>query len=244
MLLPRIRQFIPLVVTIFSCAAAEPSFDEKTRAEMLAQFSAEEQKLNAAIEKTPDAVPLYSRRGDARMFLARFPEAVADYEKMIALDPSQDAPHWRLGIAYYLAGDFAKSARQFEKYQAHESGDRENGIWHFLANARAKNIDQARAAMIPFTRFDREPFPALYDMFAGKKTGAEVFTEMEKKGLANNETVMFFANYYVGLNEQLTGNPKAAQEHLQRAVQSGASREQGYMWQVARLQFDALAAGK
>jgi lipoprotein NlpI len=244
MLSPLIRQLVPLFAIVFSCAAAEPSFDEKARAGMLARFSAEEQMLNAAIDKTPDAVALYSRRGDARMFLARFAEAIADYEKMIALDPSQDAPHWRLGIAYYLTGDFAKSARQFEKYQNHESGDRENGIWHFLANARAKNIAHARTAMIPFDRFDREPFPALYDMFAGKKTTAEVFAEIEKKNLSKNETVMFFANYYVGLNEQLTGDTKAAREYLQRAVQNAASREQGYMWQVSRLQFEALTAGK
>jgi lipoprotein NlpI len=237
-----LRLLLPLLVVtpIWMSAAAEPSFDEKARAEMLAQYSAEERHLSAEIAKPPAAVLLYSQRGDMRVFLGRFPEAIADYEKMIALDPAQDAPHWRLGIAYYLVGDFAKSARQFEKYQAHESGDRENGIWHFLANARAKDLAQARAAMIPFERFDREPFPALYEMFDGKKTGAEVFAEMERKGLAKDERVMFFANYYVGLNEQLTGDSKAAREHLQRAVAGGASRERDYMWQVARLQFEAL----
>ena len=73
---------------------------------------------------------------------------------------------------------------------------------------------------------------------------AEVFAEMDKKGLAQDERVMFFANYYVGLNEQLTGDPKAAREHLQRAVQGGENRERGYMWQVARLQFEALPDGK
>src|SRR3954467_22160 len=106
------RLFHPVLLlsmTVLSCLAADAPFDAQARKEMLAQYSAEEAKLNAAIEKAPDAVSLYSRRGDARMFLARFPEAIADYEKMIALDPAQDAPHWRLGIAYYLAGDFAKS---------------------------------------------------------------------------------------------------------------------------------------
>ena len=230
------------------CAGADSAFDEKARAEMLARFSADEAALSAQLEKSPASVALHSRRGDARLFLARFTEAVADYEKMIALDAAMDAPHWRLGIADYLAGDFAKSARQFAKYQAHESGDRENGIWHFLANARATSVEKARAEMIAFTRFDREPFPALYEMFAGKKTGAEVFAEVEKKGLAKNAGVMFFANYYVGLNEQLLGDVKAARAHLQRAVVDGwtpdAGGGAGYMWQVARVQFDLLAREK
>ena len=241
-----LRPLISLCVVAFSCAAAESSFDEKARAEMLARFSVDDAALSAQLAKTPDMGALYSRRGDARLFLARFAEAVADYEKMIALDPAEDAPHWRLGIAYYLAGDFAKSARQFAKYQAHESGDRENGIWHFLANARATSIEKARTEMIEFTRFDREPFPALYEMFAGKRTGADVFAEMEKKGLAKNAGVMFFANYYVGLNEQLLGDVKAAREHLRRAVLDGPSAGggAGYMWKVARLQFDLLAREK
>ena len=239
----KFRKLLPLCAVVFSSVAADSSFDEKARAEMLAKFSADERTLSAEIEKSPSSVPLYSRRGDARLFLARFADAVADYEKMIALDPAQDTPHWRLGIAYYLAGDFAKSARQFQKYQEHESGDRENGIWHFLANARATSVTKARGEMIEFTRFDREPFPALYEMFAGKKTGAEVFAEIEKKGLTKNEGVMFFANYYVGLNEQLNGDAKAAREHLQRAVDGAWVRNAGggpgYMWQVARLQREA-----
>src|SRR5438445_13786936 len=94
----RFLHLLPLAVAALTGAAAElSSFDENARKEMLAQFSADEKKLTAEIGQKPAAVPLYSRRGDARMFLARFPEAVADYEKMIALDPAQDAPHWRLG---------------------------------------------------------------------------------------------------------------------------------------------------
>jgi tetratricopeptide (TPR) repeat protein len=106
--------------------------------------AAEKEELNArvrtlteALAGAPDAVRLYSQRGDARLFLGQFKEAVADFEKMIELDPQQDAPHWRLGIAYYFAGEFEKSSAQFLKYQTFESGDRENGICQFLGERTA-----------------------------------------------------------------------------------------------------------
>ncbi len=224
---------------------AEDSVGETTRT-MLARTATELDELTAALAKTPDSVRLYSRRGDCHLFLAHYAEAVTDFEKMIALDPAQDAPHWRLGIAYYFAGDFAKSVRQFEKYQTYETGDRENGIWKFLAQARGENLEKARAEMVVYTRFDREPFPALYDMFAGKRSTDDVFREIESKGLTRDERVMFFAHYYAGLNEALLGHRERAIELTRKAATSawGLTAEGGpaYMWQVARLHADRLAA--
>ena len=224
-------------------AGAESTFDERSRAEMLAKFADSEKQLTAEIQKAPESVSLYSSRGDARLFLGRSADAVADYERMIAIDPAEDAPHWRLGIAYYFAGEFAKSARQFAKYHAYDGRDRENGIWKFLAQARAESVEKARANMLVYEHFDREPFPALYEMLAGARTGAEVFAEIERKGLSRNRSVMFFANYYVGLNESLLGDQKAALDHLRRAVDGGwtGESEPEYMWQVSRLQYEALA---
>ena len=82
-------------------------------------------------------------------------------------------------------------------------------------------------------------------MLAGKKTGAEVLAGAEKKGLKENALVMFFAHYYVGLNEQLLGNTAAGNEHLATAVklaeEAGASGGPGYMGKVARLHYEARA---
>ena len=213
--------------------------DSPADAEMLAGLARDLKACDAALAKTPDSVALVSRRGDCHLFLGEFAKAVADFEKMIALDPAQDAPHWRLGIAYYFAGDYAKSARQFEKYHAHDARDRENGVWKFLAQARMDDLEKARAEMLEYTRFDREPFPALYEMFAGRETTAEVFAGIEQKKLGADERVLFFANYYCGLNEELLGRREEARALLRKAVDSqwGRSAEGGpaYMWQVARL---------
>ena len=68
---------------------------------------------------------------------------------------------------------------------------------------------------------------------------------MEKKSLADDALVMFFAHYYVGLNEDLLGHKDAAREHLAKAValalKSGARGGPGYMGQVARLHYEAMA---
>jgi|GEM_PF-1589723 len=214
----------------------------------VAALKAEVRRLGEALADTPDSIRLLSQRGDAHLFLGQFKESVADFEKMIALDPAQDAPHWRLGIAYYFAGDFEKSSAQFLRYQTYEAGDRENGIWKFLADARRHGVDQARPMMVEYTRFDREPFPDLYDMFAGKMSGEQVLAALEKKGLARDGAPQFFTHYYVGVNEALLGRPEQGLVLLEKAVASqwGRTAEGGpaYMWRCARLHRDEVAAGK
>jgi lipoprotein NlpI len=244
--------FSTILMLAFSAAcglAAESDvITEQMRTRMRAEFSQQIADTDAVLEKDPQLVQAYSARGDARLFLGDFRGAVADFEKMIALDPKQDAPHWRLGIAYYFAGDFAKSARQFEKYHAYDGRDRENGIWKFLAQAKADGIAKARTQMLAYTRFDREPFPSLYEMFARKKSPDDVLAEVEKKGLTTQAEVVFFANYYAGLIEDLLGNRARALELLAKAVASPAGRDArggaGYMWQVARLHWERLRSEK
>jgi len=219
------------------------------RAQLLAEFTVDLKKWDAEIAADPRAVEAYSHRGDAQLFLGRFSAATADFEKMIALDPTQDAPHWRLGIAYYLAGQFAKSARQFEKYHSYDGGDRENGIWRFLAQAKSDGIEKARGEMLVYTHFDREPFPALYQMFAGKKTPEDVLAEMKRRGLESDENALFFGRYYAGLDEELLGRHERALELVSEAVAGplkGGTRAAAlpYMWQVARVHFDVLREGK
>ena len=235
-----------LALAVTLTRADEPPIPSEVRGKMIAAIEERRKSLDAVLEKSPDTLNALTQRGDARLFLGDAKGAVADFEREIALDASHDAPHWRLGIAYYFAGEFAKSAKQFAKYHAYDGHDRENGVWHFIARARSEGVEKARVGMLEYTAFDREPFPALYEMFAGKKTGAEVLIEMEKKGLKDNATVMFFAHYYVGLNEDLLGHREAARDHLAKAVKfafkANAKGGPGYMGQVARLHYEQMLA--
>jgi lipoprotein NlpI len=225
--------------------AAEPAPWPEWRAPMLTQFAEELKTLDASLASAPDSMQALSRRGDRHLFLGNFPQAVADYERMIVLDPKEDAPHWRLGIAYYFTGQFAKSARQFEKYHAYDGRDRENGIWKFLAQEKVDGLEKARAEMLSYTIFDREPFPSLYEMFAGKKSPDEVLAEISRKGLEGETQVVFFGNYYAGLDEAILGRRQRGLELLEKAVslpQARAGGGPGYMWQVARLHWEKLRA--
>lgn len=241
-----------ILLALLSPGGGEALSAEPTPAELAAHatetasLKADVQRLTAALAVTPDSIRLLSQRGDALLFLGRFQESVADFEKMIALDSAQDAPHWRLGIAYYYAGDFAKSSAQFLKYQSYEAGDRENGIWKFMADVPVHGLEKARTMMVEYTRFDREPFPDLYRMFAGTLTGDEVLSALKTKGLARDGAPQFFAHYYVGVNEELLGRREQALALLNKAVDSawGRTAEGGpaYMWRCARLHRDQLAA--
>ncbi len=240
---------VSLFVALASiAAAASPPIPAVEREKMLGEFTAQIGVLNRSIENAPGDPALYSRRGDRRLFLGRFAEAVDDFEKMIALNPALDAPHWRLGIAYHFAGQWAKSAKQFEKYHAYDGRDRENGIWKFLADVKTNGLEAAQRSMLPYTRFDREPFPSLYDMFAGAKSTDDVFGGITERKLTADGAVMFFANYYGGLNEEIHGRRAKALALLREAVSSewGRSAEGGpaYMWQVARLHYESLAETK
>lgn len=247
-----------LLLVVAGKAAEPPASTPLAAAEHAGLITAFEKQLAAldtAVSQAPEDGALRSRRGDLRLFLGRFHESIEDFEKMIALDPAQDAPHWRLGIAYYFAREWKKSAQQFEKYHAHDGRDRENGIWKFLAQAKDEGIEKARVEMLVYTRFDREPFPALYEMFAGRKPAEELFSEIINKGLEKDTKVMFFAHYYAALNEELLAGERAsltsetrrkmALAHLEKALacftpETASRGGPGYMWQVARLHLETL----
>ena len=229
-----------LFTTALVSPAAEPLWPE-WRAPLIFKFAKELKEADTAVAREPNSKQEYSQRGNLLFFLARYPDAIADFEKMIALDPSEDAPHWRLGIAYYFVGEYARAARQFEKYDAYDGHlDRENGIWRFLAQVHTDGLEKARAGMLVYKEFDREPFPALYEMFAGRITPDDLVAEIEQKGFADHPQVGFFGFFYVGLDEEVLGHKAHAIELLKRAVDIMPNPNTVYMWNVARLEWERL----
>ncbi|WP_414660460.1 DUF4440 domain-containing protein [Horticoccus sp. 23ND18S-11] len=241
----RVRQVRFIGTPERTVLAAEPPLPAAERDAMLAAYRTELAALETAAARSPRDVAVYSRRGDRQLFLGNAAAAVTDFERMIALDPTQEAPHWRLGIAYYFSGKFAAASKQFEKYHAYDGGDRENGLWKFFCDVEVAGADRARAAMLRYTRFDREPFPGLYALAAGSTTTAEFFADLKARELLTNPQVMFFAHYYAGLHEARLGHSDLALALLREAVANrwARSAENGptYMWQVARLHFEARA---
>ena len=235
-----LRTFLATILAASTLFAGDPPIPAEARELFQQVLLARLKAADEALAKAPSDTDLLTARGDARLFLGDAKGAVADFEKEITLDASHDAPHWRLGIAYYFAGEFTKSARQFAKYHAYDGHDRENGVWKFFAQAQADGIPKAREEMLAYTEFDREPFPAIYEMLAGKITAAEVLAGLEKRSLQNDPVVMFFAHYYIGVNEELLGHAEAAREHLSAAVKLSMQARAGYMGQCARLHYERL----
>jgi lipoprotein NlpI len=204
-------------------------------------LDAEIEALSAKLAKAPKEVELYSRRGDKYFFRGKFGPACADYEKMVALKPELDTSHWRLGIAYFYAREYGKAARQFEVYHSFDQVDRENGIWRYLSQYRAYGKEKAREDLLKYEKDDREPFPDLYKMFAGKLAGDDVLKKIESASIAADERDkrLFYAHLYVGLNDAVEGRGDSAAKHLEAAVKNRwgarAGGGPGHMWHVGRL---------
>ncbi|MDX1966992.1 MAG: hypothetical protein SFV23_07470 [Planctomycetaceae bacterium] len=237
------RAAAALLIAGLSLCAAEPRDEHRmeSTAEIERDAAATVTSATAAIDKDPKSLRHFSQRGDAYFFLGKFREAVSDYDQMVVLNPAEDAGHWRRGIAYFYAKRYADAAGQFERYHSFDNVDRENGIWRYLSQVKAYGRDKAREGLLKYEKDDREPFPAVYELFAGRTTpeailqgiaAAEVSAEEREKRL-------FYAHLYIGLNEAIEERPDTALRHLRKAAANSWGPTAGYgpryMWQVARL---------
>jgi lipoprotein NlpI len=205
-------------------------------------------RLNMQIEEAPKTFNLYSDRGDALFFRGKFAEAVADYEKMVGIQPQAETSHWRKGIAYFYAKRYKEAARQFENYHEFDNVDRENGIWRYLSQAKALGRDKAREGLLKYEKGDREPLPDVYRLFAGEVTADELLKKIRAAELTprDRDQRLFYAELYVGLNEFVDGRLESAEKHLDQAAKNEwgarAGSGPGWMWHVARVHRDLLAA--
>jgi lipoprotein NlpI len=183
------------------------------------------------------------------MFLAMFPEAVADYQKMSELDPASDASHWRLGIALFYASKPDKAAAQFDKYHSFDNVDRENGIWRYFSHYRAFGAEKAREQLLKYEKDDRPPFPEVYRLFEGNMTPEQVLAAIpDKLDAKERQPRLFYSNLYIGLNHVVEGHSEPARPVLLKAIQNDWPRSAGYgpdyMWHVGRLQYFELLKKK
>ena len=198
------------------------------------------------VQDMPSAVGAYSRRGDVYFFLGRFPESVADYDTMVELDDSLKASHWRRGIALFYAGRYQDAAGQFESYHSFDQVDRENGIWRYLSQHKAHGRAKAREGLLKYQKDDREPFPAVYKLFAGTISPDQILDDIRAADLSKDdrEQRLFYAHLYIGLNYAVEGDPERARFHLAEATRNSWGPAAGYgpayMWHVARLHEELL----
>ena len=98
--------------------------------------------------------------------------------------------------------------------------------------------------LLKYEKDDRPPYPLLYEMFAGRLSPDQVFSEIEEVDYPENyrSRVLFHANLYVGIYAELVEqNKEMAKKLLKKAFENEYGQSTGtYMWQVARLHYFQL----
>jgi lipoprotein NlpI len=203
-------------------------------------FDAALADLTRAVALDPRLATAYNRRGSIHFKRGQIKESIADFDKFIELRPAEEAGHWMRGISYYYAGRFGEGRKQFAAYEAVDTNDVENAVWHFLCNARLVGVDKARAELLKIGRDRRVPLMEAYALFAGKAKPQDVLAAAQAGQPPAEEwkSRLFYAHLYLGLYHEAMGNAPKALEHLTQAA--GANWTGHYMWEVARVHVELL----
>ncbi len=164
-------------------------------------------------------------------FLAgRVKESVTGFDRVVALAPDAAPQLWQRGIALYYVGRYDDCRKQFESHRTVNPNDVENPAWHFLCVAHAESPQKARAAILPVGPDQRSPMREVYEMFKGTMSPDAVLT-----AAGQSLSARFFAELYVGLYYEATGNKAAGVTHLKAAASNQFASAGGYMHRVATL---------
>jgi tetratricopeptide (TPR) repeat protein len=164
-------------------------------------------------------------------FLAgRVKESVIGFDRVTALAPEAAPQLWQRGIALYYVGRYDDCRKQFESHRTVNPNDVENPAWHFLCVAHAESAQKARATLLPVGPDQRTPMREVYEMFKGAMTPDAVL------GAAGQSlSARFYAELYVGLYYEATGNKALGLAHLKTAASDQFATAGGYMHRVAAL---------
>lgn len=160
----------------------------------------------------------------------RVKESIVGFDRVAALSPDAAPQLWQRGIALYYVGRYDDCRKQFESHRTVNPNDVENPAWHFLCVAHAESPQRARAALLPVGPDQRSPMREVYEMFKGTLSPDAVL-----KAGGQSLSARFFAELYVGLYYEATGNTSAGVAHLKAAAADEFARAGGYMHRVATL---------
>ena len=173
---------------------------------------------------------VFQMRGCAFFKLGNLRGAVSDWVNFLHLKPDKEAEHWQICVAYALLGKYEDARNQFEWHWTVNAKDMEVAFWHFLCVARTEGLAAAREKLMEVEGEKRVPMPALYRLFKGEGSAAEVWLAVEEGNPDPDERNQreFFANYYLGLFHQAEGKLEAANELIAAALEIAKSNA-GYI---------------
>lgn len=199
-------------------------------------------EINQAIEKLPTNSQLYLVRGSLLFRSGKVDESLPDFDKVIELDPPLKPYLWQRGIALYYAEKYQEGLDQFTVHREVNPNDVENAFWHFLCNAKLKDVATAQKEVLLSGRDQRVPMMQVQDMIQGKATPEQVIAASEKnrKTVDGSDYDRFYGYLYVGLYYDALGFPDKALTWMEKCV---AQDIKGYMGDVARVHLDILKKG-
>jgi lipoprotein NlpI len=200
--------------------------------------------FDKALDLDPKLADAYDRRGSEHFKLGHLTESLADFDRYLELRPDDRPRHWKRGITCYYLGKFDEGKKQFEGYEKVDTNDVENAVWHFLCNARATNVEKARAAMLKIGQDKRVPMMKVYDLYLGKAKPDDVLAVVKEGDPKGDELTerLFYAHLYLGLYYEVQGDKKKALEHLSTATDDYKIGH--YMWDVAHVHKELLKKEK
>lgn len=198
--------------------------------------------LSKVIELDPKDAGAYHERGSLNFKANRPAESLADFDVYLKMRPDRRPSHWQRGITCYYAGKFDEGRKQFEVYQDFDNADVENAVWRFMCMVRTVGLEKARTEMLKIGNDRRIPMRDIYELYLGKKTPDDVLASAIKGDLDPElkNRQLFYAHLYLGIWFDLIGERAKALDHLNKAADD--HRIGHYMWDVARVHRDVLAA--
>lgn len=203
--------------------------------------------LDEVLKRDDAPSSAYYWRGRSLFCIARVKDSVADFDRYVAANKAAESRQWERGIAMYYAGQFQRGADQFELYQTYHDNDVENSVWRFLCQARAKDVATARKTILPIRNDPRIPMMKIYDLYRGEAMPDDVLEAAEAgQDEARIAGQRFYAELYVGLYYEATGQPDKALPLLKSAAESHKKTRavNRYMWSVADVHYRLLQQAK
>lgn len=146
-----------------------------------------------AISLAPRDALAVLQRGYVEFSMDRSEDAIADFKKVLAIDPEEDTAYWGLGFSRCLIGEYGKAAADFDRYSKTKNPD-----------PYVKYCYVYRALMLKLST-QRSLLPSVYSTAAAK--------------LKHNEWPYPFLDYLSGkitlaqLNETADNNDKKTELH-------------------------------
>ena len=105
-------------------------------------------KVEEALSQEPTSLSLMCMLGDAFSFARRFEKALAEYDKVIEMDPNFRRAYEGKGLVYLATENFEQAVQYLDQYQK-LIGDPLKGLAGLgYAHARAGNLDKAHECLL------------------------------------------------------------------------------------------------